>query len=105
MDQIEESASALGYGPLVECTTVTNFSVQQIFCRMCVIWLFPIILDTILTAHDHRNEFGHLMQLEMLHMSCRAKFRIFEPVKECRLSCPDACKPNIAAVYVYLFIS
>jgi hypothetical protein len=28
------------------------------------------------------------MQLKMLHMSCRAKFRIFEPVEECRSSCP-----------------
>jgi hypothetical protein len=28
VDWIEESASVLGYGPLVECTTVTNFSAQ-----------------------------------------------------------------------------
>lgn len=32
--EIEDAAFALGYGPLVECTTVTNFSSQRAFCRV-----------------------------------------------------------------------
>jgi hypothetical protein len=30
--QIEEEAQDLGYGPLVECTTVSNFSTQKTYC-------------------------------------------------------------------------
>jgi hypothetical protein len=32
--RIEEEARDLGYGPLIECTTVSNFSTQKAYCRM-----------------------------------------------------------------------
>lgn len=32
--KIEDDARDLGYGPLIECTTVSNFSSQRAFCRM-----------------------------------------------------------------------
>jgi len=34
IDRIENAANALGFGPLTECTTVSNFSTQKLYCRM-----------------------------------------------------------------------
>lgn len=33
LERIEQAAFSLGYGPLVDCTTVTNFSAQRVCCR------------------------------------------------------------------------
>lgn len=33
IDWIEDAAHALGYGPLVQCTTVANVSFQRIYCH------------------------------------------------------------------------
>ncbi|KAF7334423.1 hypothetical protein MVEN_02271600 [Mycena venus] len=42
LERIENAAQAMGYGPLVACRTVTNFSSQRVHC-----------------PHDHRNDEGH----------------------------------------------
>ncbi|KAJ7259441.1 hypothetical protein C8J57DRAFT_951375, partial [Mycena rebaudengoi] len=70
--QIEEDAYACGYGPLVDCTSVSNFSTQKAFC--------PI---------SHRNaDREELEQLLMLHLSCHSKFRVFTPLPSYRRACP-----------------
>src|ERR1700678_3859374 len=33
LERIELRAAAMGYGPRVACTTVTNFSAQRVCCR------------------------------------------------------------------------
>jgi hypothetical protein len=33
VDRIEYAALELGYGPRVECTNVSNFSTQRVYCR------------------------------------------------------------------------
>jgi hypothetical protein len=33
LERIENAAQAMGYGPLVACRTVTNFSSQRVHCR------------------------------------------------------------------------
>lgn len=33
LERIELRAAAMGYGPRVTCTTVTNFSAQRVCCR------------------------------------------------------------------------
>ncbi|KAJ7095129.1 hypothetical protein B0H15DRAFT_798446 [Mycena belliarum] len=62
---------ALGYGPLVECTTVTNVSSQKPICPF-----------------DHRNENGELVQPLMKRLECQVKFRVYEPEEEYRSRCP-----------------
>ncbi|KAJ7122259.1 hypothetical protein C8R44DRAFT_622063 [Mycena epipterygia] len=69
--QIEDAAFALGYGPLVECTTVTNVTSQRAFCPF-----------------DHRNETDELVQPLMERLKCEVKFRVFEPLEEFRSECP-----------------
>ncbi|KAF8128839.1 hypothetical protein K438DRAFT_1645085 [Mycena galopus ATCC 62051] len=68
---IEDEAQALGYGPLVECTTVANFSSQKPFC--------PV---------PHRDFEGALVQPLLQHLPCTSKFRVYEPVEDQRSSCP-----------------
>lgn len=36
LERIELRAAAMGYGPRVACTTVTNFSAQRVCCRESV---------------------------------------------------------------------
>ncbi|KAJ7218166.1 hypothetical protein C8J57DRAFT_1095711, partial [Mycena rebaudengoi] len=70
--RIEEDAYACGYGPLVDCTSVSNFSTQKAFC--------PI---------SHRNaDREELEQPLMLHLSCHSKFRVFTPLPSYRRACP-----------------
>ncbi|KAJ6456641.1 hypothetical protein C8R47DRAFT_1165259 [Mycena vitilis] len=69
--RIEEACLALGYGPLVDCTTVTNASSQRAIC-----------------PHDHRDEDGYLLQPLMQRLKCSVKFRVFEPHNEYRTICP-----------------
>ncbi|KAK0472568.1 hypothetical protein EDD18DRAFT_1093925 [Armillaria luteobubalina] len=69
--RIEESALSLGYGPLAECTTVTNVSAKRVNCPFA-----------------HRDENGHLYQPEMKRISCDVRFSLYEPLEEFRISCP-----------------
>ncbi|KAF8157351.1 hypothetical protein K438DRAFT_1986670 [Mycena galopus ATCC 62051] len=69
--RIEDEAADQGYGPAVECTTVSNFSAQKAFC--------PV---------PHRDEGGLLVQPLLEHLSCSSKFRIYEPLEEHGASCP-----------------
>ncbi|KAJ7236183.1 hypothetical protein C8J57DRAFT_1088347 [Mycena rebaudengoi] len=69
--EIEESAVELGYGPLIECSTVCNFSTQRSICPF-----------------DHRDEDGDLLQLQMIHLKCKVVFKIYEPLEEYRMQCP-----------------
>ncbi|KAJ6559272.1 hypothetical protein B0H10DRAFT_2368910 [Mycena sp. CBHHK59/15] len=64
---IEYSAFALGFGPLVECSTVCNFSVQKTLCPF-----------------DHRDTNNILIQHPMVHLPCQCTFRIYEPIEEYR---------------------
>ncbi|KAJ7280439.1 hypothetical protein C8J57DRAFT_1220907 [Mycena rebaudengoi] len=69
--KIEESAVELGYGPLIECSTVCNFSTQRSICPF-----------------DHQDEDGDLLQLQMIHLKCKVVFKIYEPLEEYRMQCP-----------------
>ncbi|KAJ6467409.1 hypothetical protein C8R45DRAFT_938748 [Mycena sanguinolenta] len=69
--RIEDEAGDKGYGPAVECTTVSNFSSQRAFC--------PV---------PHRNAAGLLVQSLLQHLPCTSKFRVYEPLEEHRSSCP-----------------
>ncbi|KAF7354586.1 hypothetical protein MSAN_01371900 [Mycena sanguinolenta] len=69
--RIEDEAANQGYGPAVECTTVSNFSAQKAFC--------PV---------PHRNEEGGLEQPLLEHLPCSSKFRVYEPLEKYRASCP-----------------
>ncbi|KAJ7506100.1 hypothetical protein B0H11DRAFT_1707331 [Mycena galericulata] len=71
ISRIEQAAFALGYGPLVECKTVTNASSQKAFC--------PV---------DHRDDEGLLIQPLMQRLECDVKFRVFQPLEEFREACP-----------------
>ncbi|KAJ7284770.1 hypothetical protein C8J57DRAFT_1217153 [Mycena rebaudengoi] len=86
----EEAAQADGYGPLVDCTSLSNFSTQKVFCPKSS------------AAVSHRNsDTGELEQPLMLHLPCTSKFRVFTPLPEYRRSCPyvlivtmgDHCHP------------
>ncbi|KAK7031741.1 hypothetical protein R3P38DRAFT_2521802 [Favolaschia claudopus] len=69
--QIEEAVLSLGYGPLADCSTVTNCSQQKAYCP------FP-----------HRDEVKNLTQPLMKRLECSSKFRVFEPKEEFRRACP-----------------
>ncbi|KAJ6505572.1 hypothetical protein C8R45DRAFT_1091275 [Mycena sanguinolenta] len=69
--RIEDEAADKGYGPVVECTTVSNFSSQRAFC--------PV---------PHRNAAGSLVQPLLEHLPCTSKFHVYEPLEEHRSSCP-----------------
>ncbi|KAK7026224.1 hypothetical protein R3P38DRAFT_2948380 [Favolaschia claudopus] len=71
LERIERSAYALGYGPLVPCRTVVNFSTQRLHC-----------------PHDHRDEEGRLIQPTLVHLPCDTKFVTYEPIEELRQACP-----------------
>jgi hypothetical protein len=43
LDRIELRAAAMGYGPRVTCTTVTNFSAQRVCCREPVSVLYVLL--------------------------------------------------------------
>ncbi|KAF7328240.1 hypothetical protein MVEN_02563900 [Mycena venus] len=79
--RIEEAAYDLGYGPRVECTTVTNVSSQRANC-----------------PHDHRDENGELTQPLMERLQCAARFRVIEPLEDYRRDCPyvliTSCGPH-----------
>ncbi|KAJ7730898.1 hypothetical protein DFH07DRAFT_756061 [Mycena maculata] len=68
---IEDAAFTLGYGPLVECTTIANVSSQKAFCPF-----------------DHRTSEGELIQPLMERLGCCVKFRVYEPLEEFRTQCP-----------------
>ncbi|KAJ7029938.1 hypothetical protein C8F04DRAFT_1368646 [Mycena alexandri] len=69
--EIEEAAISLGYGPLVECTTVCNISSQRTLCPF-----------------DHRNDEGALIQLEMETLKCECRIKVYLPFAEYRDACP-----------------
>ncbi|KAJ6477108.1 hypothetical protein C8R47DRAFT_393343 [Mycena vitilis] len=68
---IEEAGVGLGYGPLVECTTVCNYSSQKTLCPF-----------------EHRDSEGDLAQLEMVHLTCECKVNAYVPLIEYRAECP-----------------
>ncbi|KAJ7586405.1 hypothetical protein C8J56DRAFT_1051777 [Mycena floridula] len=70
IERIERGAEALGYGPRVDCTTITNASSQRTF------------------SFDHRTSDGFLEQATMVRMECGVKFRIFQPLEAHRRACP-----------------
>ncbi|KAJ7467757.1 hypothetical protein B0H11DRAFT_1732694 [Mycena galericulata] len=69
--RIEEDACDSGYGPLIECCTVSNFSTQKANC--------PV---------SHRDGGGALVQPLLDRLPCSSKFRVYEPIEEYRKSCP-----------------
>ncbi|KAJ6600477.1 hypothetical protein DFH09DRAFT_1070271 [Mycena vulgaris] len=62
---IEDAAFTLGFGPLVECSTVCNVSVQKTLCPF-----------------DHRDAQDILIQHQMIRLECKCTFRIYEPLEE-----------------------
>ncbi|KAJ7257624.1 hypothetical protein C8J57DRAFT_1074290 [Mycena rebaudengoi] len=66
----EDGLALSDKGPFAVCSTVANFSSIKV------------------NSNEHRNEDGDLVILEMQRLGCRSKFRIFEPVEECREECP-----------------
>ncbi|KAF8186521.1 hypothetical protein K438DRAFT_1596387 [Mycena galopus ATCC 62051] len=82
--RIEDEAADLGYGPTVECTTVSNFSTQKAYC--------PV---------PHRDSCGDLVQPLLERLQCTSKFRVYEPLEAHRIACPfilivttgDHCHP------------
>ncbi|KAJ7580435.1 hypothetical protein C8J56DRAFT_1058074 [Mycena floridula] len=69
--RIGRGAEALGYGPRVDCTTITNASSQRAFCPF-----------------DHRTSDGFLEQATMVRMECGVKVGIFQPLEAHRRACP-----------------
>ncbi|KAF8583601.1 hypothetical protein K439DRAFT_1348333, partial [Ramaria rubella] len=69
--RIEQGASNHGYGPLAECTTVSNFSSQCIVC-----------------SGDHQNNEGQLISLEMMPIPCCCKFTFFTLLEAYHTQCP-----------------
>ncbi|KAJ7083296.1 hypothetical protein B0H15DRAFT_785085 [Mycena belliarum] len=69
--RIEDLARDQGYGPCVECTTVSNFSTQKANC--------PV---------PHRDPNGALIQPLLQRLPCLSKFRVYEPLEEYRTECP-----------------
>ncbi|KAJ6528617.1 hypothetical protein DFH09DRAFT_1285472 [Mycena vulgaris] len=67
----EDAVLSFGYGPLADCSTVSNCSQQKAYCP------FP-----------HRDETKNLIQPLMKRLKCLSKFRIFEPKEEYRRECP-----------------
>ncbi|KAJ6527069.1 hypothetical protein B0H19DRAFT_970076 [Mycena capillaripes] len=68
---IEEAAIGLGFGPLVECTTICNTSSQRTLCPF-----------------DHRDDNGELIQLEMESLACDCIVKAYVPFPEYRAECP-----------------
>jgi hypothetical protein len=50
-------------------------------------------LLTILLDNEHRDEDGNLVLLEMWHLKCESKFRIFEPLPQYRMPVDFSCVP------------
>ncbi|KAF8152705.1 hypothetical protein K438DRAFT_2079307 [Mycena galopus ATCC 62051] len=69
--RIEDAAQELGYGPRLECTTVSNCSSQKAYC--------PV---------PHCDSNGALVQPVLDRLPCSSKFRVYQPVEEVRESCP-----------------
>ncbi|KAF7372822.1 hypothetical protein MSAN_00488200 [Mycena sanguinolenta] len=67
----EDGLAVSDLGPFAVCSTVANFSSIKVNC-----------------PHEHRDENGNLALLEMQHLECKSKFRIFEPFEEQREICP-----------------
>lgn len=81
----------MGYGPLAECNTILNFSSQRAYCRTSISYptAFIIYLYKLTgLARDHRDHAGHLSQLKMKHMPCKATYHLYEPLSQYRESCP-----------------
>lgn len=88
IDRIEAAAEALGYGPLVQCTTVTNCSSQRAFCRKNFAFSETENHAEQIIAHDHRNSDSILNQPLMVNIACSSKIRMFEPEEDFRSDCP-----------------
>ncbi|KAJ3765016.1 hypothetical protein FB446DRAFT_795477 [Lentinula raphanica] len=67
----EKRASDLGYGPLLPCKTVRNHSTVRIDC-----------------PQQHRACDGTMYMTEMITLSCRCIFHIYEPLPDFRRQCP-----------------
>ncbi|KAF9011576.1 hypothetical protein BDZ89DRAFT_1119143 [Hymenopellis radicata] len=72
IEQVETDAFSEGYGPLVECQSVLNFSCQKIDCD-----------------HEHRDEdTGFLRHWRLEHHTCHCKFAVWKPLAEYDAECP-----------------
>ncbi|KAJ3964422.1 hypothetical protein EV361DRAFT_812152, partial [Lentinula raphanica] len=60
-----------GYGPLAPCSTVRNNTTIRVDC-----------------PYQHRASEGLMLMTEMVTLSCRSIFRVYEPVEEFRQMCP-----------------
>ncbi|KAJ7437910.1 hypothetical protein B0H11DRAFT_1884881 [Mycena galericulata] len=67
----EDGLAVSDSGPVSTCSNVSNFSSIKVNCH-----------------NEHRDLAGNLVLLEMQHLKCRSKFRIFEPLEEFREQCP-----------------
>ncbi|KAJ6588090.1 hypothetical protein B0H19DRAFT_921880 [Mycena capillaripes] len=68
---IEEEARLSDYGPLALCPVVSNFSTQKLNCPT-----------------EHRDSDNKLYQPQLVHLECRCRFRVYEPVEDYRIACP-----------------
>ncbi|KZP11654.1 hypothetical protein FIBSPDRAFT_913544 [Athelia psychrophila] len=71
IEEFELAAQTDGFGPLVECSTIANFSTIKVNCPC-----------------EHRNNDGELLLAEMVRLPCRSTFRCYEPIEEYRKACP-----------------
>ncbi|KAJ6486646.1 hypothetical protein C8R45DRAFT_930279 [Mycena sanguinolenta] len=69
--EIEEEARQSDYGPLSLCSVVCNYSMQRKNC-----------------PNEHRDSENKFFQPLLVHLECKCRFRIYEPQKEYRASCP-----------------
>ncbi|KAJ6585422.1 hypothetical protein B0H19DRAFT_927021 [Mycena capillaripes] len=70
VDQIEDAAFHLGFGPRSQCTNVCNSSSQATLCPF-----------------DHRDSDSSLVQLPMETLTCSCTIKVYEPLEEYRDEC------------------
>ncbi|KAF8192359.1 hypothetical protein K438DRAFT_1590458 [Mycena galopus ATCC 62051] len=71
LDHIENEARLMDYGPRAQCNYLSNAMSQRLRCPT-----------------EHRDPDGKLYQAELIHLECKCRFRVFEPVPEARTSFP-----------------
>ncbi|KAJ7595458.1 hypothetical protein C8J56DRAFT_883672 [Mycena floridula] len=67
---IESAARDEGYGPLVSCKNIKNFSTQRLSC-----------------PHAHRGSDSCMTMAEMVHKHCKSKVIVYEPLLSQRAQC------------------
>jgi hypothetical protein len=85
---IEEAEIGLGYRPLVDCTTVFNFSSQKTLYRMSSASSRAQYQNNNHTAFEHRDSAGDLVQFEMDRLPCNCKVNAYVPLAKYRAECP-----------------